>query len=693
MSSSKPPLTLETPVQFVPGVGEKVAKLLAKLDIQTAGDLLELYPRRYEDRTNLPPISKVQSGETVTVRGRLSGIRTTQTRNYKRIVQAEITDGTGTMVLKWWNQPWVADQLRKVSGEVFVYGTAKLSDWHLEIASPDWEPVPESGSESFARIVPVYPLTEGINQKQMRRIVTSVLPALLPLVEDLLPESVRKDHKLLEKRAALKLIHEPGDLRQLRAARQRLVFDEFFGVQLGLAFRRASIQQLKGLAIPTNSMAAELEKMFPFELTEAQTRVIHEIWEDMERPIPMNRLVQGDVGSGKTAVAAAAILAAVKAGYQAALMAPTEILAEQHFRNLSAYLEPFGFRTTLFLGKHTQKQRASHIKAISSGFSEVAIGTHALLSEGVEFKNLALVVVDEQHRFGVKQRVALRQKAEENPHMLVMTATPIPRTLTMAYFGDLDVSKIDQMPKGRMPIRTHVKPQSDRASVYQGVRKLLEQGRQAYFVCPMVEESPKIDARVATELHATLSQSVFPDYKVGLLHGQMKPKEKDGIMEQFRNHELDVLVSTTVIEVGVDVPNSTVMVIEDANRFGLSQLHQLRGRVGRGEHQGFCVLLAPSDSADSIERLNVLASTTDGFKIADEDLRLRGPGEIAGTAQSGQIQFKIADLVNDGDVLDLARNAARKLVDHRAKLSKADREKLDRLAKAGMTELGLIISS
>jgi ATP-dependent DNA helicase RecG len=345
------------------------------------------------------------------------------------------------------------------------------------------------------------------------------------------------------------------------------------------------------------------------------------------------------------------------------------------------------------LGKHTQKQRARHIKAISSGFSEVAIGTHALLSEGVEFKNLALVVVDEQHRFGVKQRVALRQKAEKNPHMLVMTATPIPRTLTMAYFGDLDVSKIDQMPKGRMPIRTHVKAQSDRASVYQGVRKLLEQGRQAYFVCPMVEESPKIDARVATELYATLSQSVFPDYRVGLLHGQMKPKDKDRVMEQFRNHELDVLVSTTVIEVGVDVPNATVMVIEDANRFGLSQLHQLRGRVGRGEHQGFCVLLAPSDSADSIERLNVLASTTDGFKIADEDLRLRGPGEIAGTAQSGQIQFKIADLVSDGDVLDLARIAARKVVEDREKLSASDREKLDILAKTGMTELGLIISS
>ncbi|HTQ11762.1 MAG TPA: ATP-dependent DNA helicase RecG [Fimbriimonadaceae bacterium] len=412
--------------------------------------------------------------------------------------------------------------------------------------------------------------------------------------------------------------------------------------------------------------------MLPFDLTGAQRRVIGEIFEDMKRPHPMNRLVQGDVGSGKTAVAAAAMLAAVRCGYQAALMAPTEILAEQHQANLHRIFEPLGIDVVLLVGKQTARERKRALDQTASGQAKIAIGTHALIQEGVQFDRLGFVVVDEQHRFGVLQRASLREKGLGNPDVLVMTATPIPRTLTMAIYGDLDLSVIDEMPPGRKPIKTHWMPPFKRQSVYETVRTLIQEGRQAYFVCPMISENEKMLAQAATDLHYQLSKGVFADLRVGLLHGQLKAREKEEAMERFRAKEIDVLVSTTVIEVGVDVPNASIMVIEDANRFGLSQLHQLRGRVGRGEWQSFCVLVAEAKTDDARARMDIMVQTNDGFKIAEEDLKLRGPGELAGTKQSGNLDFKLADLVQDARLLEVSRQAAMDLISRDPSLSQSE---------------------
>ncbi|HJP82872.1 MAG TPA: ATP-dependent DNA helicase RecG, partial [Fimbriimonadaceae bacterium] len=407
----------------------------------------------------------------------------------------------------------------------------------------------------------------------------------------------------------------------------------------------------------------QIHAMLPFTLTNAQMRVIDEIYADMAQPHPMNRLVQGDVGSGKTAVAACAMLAAVRSGYQAAMMAPTEILAEQHFSNLTKLLEPLGIEVALLVGKQNARDRKRALDAVSSGKAKVVVGTHALIQEHVEFDRLGLAVIDEQHRFGVLQRAALRQKGLGNPDVLVMTATPIPRTLTMTLYGDLELSVIDELPPGRKSIKTHYKPNASRDSVYESVRKLVSEGRQAYFVCPLVSDSEKMQAQAATDLAYRLENGPFNEMRVGLLHGQQKPAEKEEVIDRFRKGELDILVSTTVIEVGVDVPNASVMVIEDANRFGLSQLHQLRGRVGRGEHQSFCILIADARNDEARERMDTMVRTTDGFEIAEVDLRLRGPGELAGTAQSGNRDFKLADLVQDGKLLEVSRQAAMRLVE------------------------------
>jgi ATP-dependent DNA helicase RecG len=407
----------------------------------------------------------------------------------------------------------------------------------------------------------------------------------------------------------------------------------------------------------------QIRSMLPFELTGAQKRVIEEIFVDMEVASPMNRLVQGDVGSGKTAVAACAMLAAVRSGYQAALMAPTEILAEQHYRNLTNLFEPLGISVALLVGKLTKSAKDKALAATMTGSAKIAVGTHALIQEGVKFDRLGLAVVDEQHRFGVMQRAALREKGLGNPDILVMTATPIPRSLTMTLYGDLDLSVIDELPPGRRPIKTHWKQPFERDSVYSGVAKLLQEGRQAYFVCPMINENEKMSTQAATDLHYRLSEGPFKEFRVGLLHGQMKSQEKESVMDSFRAHELDILVSTTVIEVGVDVPNASVMVIEDANRFGLSQLHQLRGRVGRGEYQSYCILISDARSEGTQRRMDTMVETNDGFRISEVDLEIRGPGEIAGTRQHGNLDFKIADLVQDGRQLEVARQAAIKIVD------------------------------
>jgi ATP-dependent DNA helicase RecG len=532
-------------------------------------------------------------------------------------------------------------------------------------------------------------------------------------VDETLPEWMRAEYKLAPLKFALQHLHFPESDTHLRRARERIAFEEFLALQLELQIRRQEVQQEVGIAFPisrigeiapasTSLFAAaddtrnragiwdQVKELLPFELTAAQKRVIGEIWRDMERPVPMNRLVQGDVGSGKTAVAACAILAAVRCGYQAAMMAPTEILAEQHALNLTRLFEPLGISVVLLAGKLNAKQKAKALAQAANGEAQICVGTHALVQEGVAFAKLGLAVIDEQHRFGVLQRAALRAKGMGHPDVLVMTATPIPRTMTMAIYGDLDVSVIDELPPGRRPIKTHWKPPHQRTQVYATVRTLLEEGRQAYFVCPMISESEKMQTQAAEELYERLRTADFSDYRVGLLHGQMKPVQKEEVMDQFRSKEIDILVSTVVIEVGVDVPNATVMVIEDAFRFGLSQLHQLRGWVGRGSYQSFCILISEARTEDSEKRLMTMVETTDGFRIAEEDLKIRGPGDLAGTRQSGQLTFRLADLVRDVAQLERSRAAAVETLRRDPNLSLDEHQPLLEAVRARKTEEALI---
>jgi ATP-dependent DNA helicase RecG len=712
--------SLDTEIQWLKGVGPKLAPLFGKLGIATVGDLLYHLPRRYEDRTKIPPIRMIRPGQFVTIRGKVESVSSRPISGGRVIVKAMVVDSTGSVALTWFNQPWIARKLEAYRGEIIAYGMAKDADYYCEISAPEYELIEdEEDAEDFARIVPVYPSTEGLPQKIIRRAVRSALADYLALAVDPLPPSVLKAQMLRPIRWSLREIHQPTSDEFRQQARKRLVFEEFFYVQVSLAMKRAEVQQELGIAFPIEALKQgiavlpqaspvdtepaskrskqavvvkerrvthlfeadqeakrngvplweQIHAMLPFTLTNAQKRVIDEIYSDMAQPHPMNRLVQGDVGSGKTAVAACAMLAAVRSGYQAAMMAPTEILAEQHFSNLTKLLEPLGIEVALLVGKQNARDRKRSLDAVTSGKANVVVGTHALIQEHVEFDRLGLAVIDEQHRFGVLQRAALREKGLGNPDVLVMTATPIPRTLTMTLYGDLDLSVIDELPPGRKSIKTHYKPNSSRDSVYESVRKLVSEGRQAYFVCPLVSDSEKMQAQAATDLAYRLENGPFKEMRVGLLHGQQKPTEKEDVMNRFRKGELDILVSTTVIEVGVDVPNASVMVIEDANRFGLSQLHQLRGRVGRGEHQSFCILIADARNDDARERMDSMVRTTDGFEIAEVDLRLRGPGELAGTAQSGNRDFKLADLVQDGKLLEVSRQAAMRLVEQDPHLS------------------------
>ncbi|MBA3725760.1 MAG: ATP-dependent DNA helicase RecG [Armatimonadetes bacterium] len=679
MPVSSIPSRLDTSVQYLKGVGPKAAQVLAKLGVETVKDLLYYLPFRYEDRRDFRPIGSVRPGEWVTLKGRVVSLDSRNRQGNFTIIRAAIADGSGAIGLIWFNQRWIKTQLDKHEGEIIVYGQVKEGNYGYEIASPEWETVdPADDVTGFARLTPIYRLTEGLSQKLIRKAALSAVTSLQPKdIEETLPEEMRKANRLQPLIWSIKQVHFPDTEESRVAARRRLVFEEFFVMQLGLAMRRAQTGEEPGIAFEVSSAVIEdLRSALHFEFTAAQTRVIEEIYSDMRRPHPMNRLLQGDVGSGKTAVAAAAMLAAVRSGYQAALMAPTEILAEQHFVSLHQLFEGMGVRVDLLVGKQTAKQKKQAIDRTTDGSADIAIGTHALIQEGVAFNKLGLVVVDEQHRFGVLQRGALRQKGHGNPDVLVMTATPIPRSLTLTLYGDLDLSVLDEMPPGRIQIKTHWKLPAERNSVYEGVRKLLHEGAQAYMVCPLVSESEKMLAQAANELYLRMSQMVFPEFRVGLLHGQLKTKEKEQSMEAFRRHEIDVLVSTTVIEVGVDVPNASIMVIEDANRFGLSQLHQLRGRVGRGERQSFCVLIGAANNSDAEARLRVMVETSDGFRISEEDLRIRGPGELYGTRQSGELELRVADLLQDGKVLQEARQAATTLVSDDPRLSRPEHARL-----------------
>lgn len=673
--SSFVPRSLDTEVQYVKGVGPRVAGVLEKLNIRRAADLLYHFPRRYEDRTHFARVASLDHGQTATIRGTVLAADNVQTKGRLVLTKVVVDDGSGSIVLTWFNQKWRKDHFLKLRGhEIVAYGTVQAGRWGVEMGSPEIEIYSDDADPlSSGRVVPVYPLTEGIFQINLRKIIHGALDLYVSLVEETLPEELRNRLDLMDARDAIRNIHFPESEAALQAARKRLVFEELFLLQLALAMRKRGIEAPgRGIVFEMPaSFDEDLRRILPFELTGAQKRVIKEIARDMTRPICMNRLLQGDVGSGKTAVALAAMLIAVKNGYQAALMAPTEILAEQHYLGISRLLgddDLMGIRVDLLTGSLRSKHRREVNERIASGQTQIVIGTHALIQEGVEFRKLGLAIIDEQHRFGVMQRAALMEKGL-NPDIMVMTATPIPRTLTLTVYGDLDVSIIDELPPGRKPIKTHWKQIGERKKVYAALRTLIDQGRQGYVVCPLIEESEKLQVQAASELAEFLQAEVFPDLSIGLLHGGMKSDEKEAVMKSFRAGEVNILVATTVIEVGVDVPNATVMVIEDADRFGLAQLHQLRGRVGRGDEQSYCVMICEGNSQDSIKRMTTMSSTNDGFVIAEEDLKLRGPGEFYGTKQSGLAELTLTDIFRDIPILEIARKEAFATIDKDPNLS------------------------
>ena len=646
----------------LPGVSESFAAALGKgLNIFTVGDLLKHYPRRYEDRTRFKPICDIKHGEAVTISGKVIGVENIPTRTRVTLTKIAVDDRTGIAFLVFFNQWFLKKQFDKLQGKTIVaYGKASRSGrGGLDLTDVEWE-APEEDKDvlSSGRIVPVYALSAGLLQGRVRRAVYTALELYGDLVEETLPERLQERRGLPPLADSFQQIHFPDTEEARQTAQRRFVFDEFFGLQLLLAVRKRQSEKAAGTSFASvEAPVEELKAVLPYPLTGAQARVIGEVARDMAAPRAMNRLVQGDVGAGKTVIAMAALLIAVRNGYQAALMAPTEILAEQHYLGIRRTMESLGVKVTLLSGSLPAKEKRAALASVASGETQIAVGTHALIQNDVAFHNLGLGVVDEQHRFGVMQRAALKSKGAA-PDVLVMTATPIPRTLTLTVYGDLEVSIIDQMPPGRKAIKTHWKRSHERALVYETLRKMLREGRQAYVICSLIEENEKLQARAATELAAHLSAHVFTDYKVGLLHGQMKPSEKEETMTRFRDRELHLLVSTTVIEVGVDVPNASVIVIEDADRFGMAQLHQLRGRVGRGETQSYCLLIGDPKTEDGASRLTTMAQTTDGFLIAEEDLKLRGPGDFYGTRQSGLQVLPFVDVVRDVPVLKEAREEA-----------------------------------
>ena len=678
--------TLDDPVQRLTGISESFAATLGKgLGIFTTGDLLKHYPRRYEDRTHFKPICDIRHGESVTISGKVVSVENIPTRTRVTLTKVAIDDRSGIAFLVFFNQWYLKKQFEKLRGKTIVaYGKASRSGrGGLDMTDVEWEaPEDDADALSSGRIVPVYPLTEGALQARVRRAVWSVLQEHGELPEETLPPEIRARRDLVPLVEAFRNIHFPETDEALQAAQRRFVFDEFFGLQLVLAVRKRQADKIVGtIFAETSAPIAELTSALPYPLTGAQARVITEVAADMSSAKSMNRLVQGDVGAGKTVIAMAALLIAVRNGHQAAMMAPTEILAEQHYLGIRRIMEALGVKVTLLSGSLPAKEKRAALASVASGETQIAIGTHALIQEYVAFHRLGLAVVDEQHRFGVMQRAALKQKGF-SPDILVMTATPIPRTLTLTVYGDLDVSIIDQLPPGRKPIKTHWKRGHERQAVYETLRKLLQEGRQAYVICSLIEENEKLQARAATELASHLQLQVFTDYKIGLLHGQMKSSEKEETMTRFRDKDLHLLVATTVIEVGVDVPNASVIVIEDADRFGMAQLHQLRGRVGRGTTQSYCLLIGDPKTDDGASRLATMAQTTDGFLIAEEDLKLRGPGDFYGTRQSGLQPLPFIDVLRDVPVLKEAREEAFALLESDPKLARPEHAALKAVVRS-----------
>jgi len=660
---------LDSPVTAISGVGPTQAKRLARLGVSTIRDLLYLFPRRHEDYSQLKPIAKLKYGDQVTVIGTIRSTRLKRPRGGAAIVNSIIADGSGSIQATWYNQPYLVDQFKR-GRQIVLSGTVDEYLGRLVMSSPVWEPL-DSELLHTGRLVPIYPLTSGVKARWLRKILKRTVDYWTKRLPDHLPTSTRERNDLMSLEEAVAQIHFPDDVQSLARAHKRLAFDEFFVLQIGVLRQRQEWRSHPGIPVPVDrALLQEFLSSLPYQLTGAQRRALEDILGDLGGDHPMSRLLQGDVGSGKTVVAMAAMYLASKAGYQAAMMAPTEILVEQHFKNVVAVLGQLGLSVALLTGSVPRSEKEAIYAGIALGEIQIVVGTHALIQGDVEFRNLALAIVDEQHRFGVRQRGVLRAKGY-NPHMLVMSATPIPRTLALTAYGDLDLSLIDEMPPGRQPIQTRWFMPAERERAYRFVRAQVEQGRQAYIICPLVEESEKIEAKAAVEEHERLSKSIFPDLRLGLLHGRLKGAEKEKVMRAFSEHEMDILVSTSVVEVGIDVPNATVMLIEGANRFGLSQLHQFRGRVGRGEHASYCILLSDTTTDVSEERLRAIEDTQDGFKLAERDLEMRGPGDFFGTRQSGLPELKLASL-GDTPLLELARREAQELFAEDPSLSHPD---------------------
>ena len=671
-------LRLADRLDTLPGIGPARARGLEKLGLVTVEDLLRCYPRSYEDRRKFSTVAAAPVDIPVCLELLVAEPpRLSRIRKGLELVKARLVDDTGSLTATFFNQTYMKDALRP--GETYiVYGRVEGPPGRRQMTNPVCE---RSDRVRFTGcILPVYALTHGISNNLLAGLARRCVDECAGQLEEVLPGPLRREHALAAAEFACRNIHFPRDEEALELARRRLIFEELFYLTCGMALLRTRRDEAAGVpfAIPP---VEEFLALLPFPLTGAQRRVMDEIAADLSAGAPMNRLVQGDVGSGKTMVAAYGAWLAAKNGRQCALMAPTELLAEQHFRSLAPLLEQAGLRVGLLTGAVKGRARKELLAALAAGELDLLIGTHALLSEGVDYADLGLVITDEQHRFGVAQRAALSAKARQPPHVLVLSATPIPRTLSLVIYGDLDVSVIDELPPGRTPVKTYVVGEDKRQRMYGFVRKLVGEGRQAYIVCPAVEEVENQkteredfwnittpyqqgeELKAATTYAEYLQTQVFPDLRVGLVHGKMKPREKDAVMTAFAGGELDVLVSTTVIEVGVDVPNAALMVVENADRFGLSQLHQLRGRVGRGKHQSYCVLVTSTRNPDSRARLKVLTKTTDGFQIAEEDLKLRGPGDFFGQRQHGLPQLRIADLAGDMRVLKEAQLAAQELLE------------------------------